>query len=107
MSKDNEDWPFGQFFAAGFGPRFWSFCGPGGPRGPRRMRKQMFESGEVKYVILRLLKEKPRHGYEIIKELEERSGGRYAPSPGIVYPTLTMLEEMGYEIGRASCRGKG
>jgi DNA-binding PadR family transcriptional regulator len=99
MSKDNEDWPFGQFFAAGFGPRFWSFCGPGGPggpRGPRRMRKQMFESGEVKYVILRLLKEKPRHGYEIMKALEEKMGGWYTPSAGTVYPTLQLLEDQGY-----------
>jgi len=47
-------------------------------------------------VILRLLAEKPRHGYEIIKELEERFGGAYAPSPGTVYPTLTMLEDLGY-----------
>jgi len=47
-------------------------------------------------VILRLLEEKPRHGYEIIKELESRFGGSYAPSPGTVYPTLTMLEDLGY-----------
>jgi len=47
-------------------------------------------------VILRLLEEKPRHGYEIIKDLEGRFGGSYAPSPGTVYPTLTMLEDLGY-----------
>jgi DNA-binding PadR family transcriptional regulator len=56
----------------------------------------MFEQGDLKLVILRLLEEKPRHGYEIIKELETRSGGAYSPSPGTVYPTLTMLEDMGY-----------
>jgi DNA-binding PadR family transcriptional regulator len=56
----------------------------------------MFEQGDLKLVILRLLDEKPRHGYEIIKELESRSGGAYSPSPGTVYPTLTMLEDMGY-----------
>jgi DNA-binding PadR family transcriptional regulator len=56
----------------------------------------LFEQGDLKYVILRLLEEKPRHGYEIIKELEGRFGGSYAPSPGTVYPTLTMLEDMGY-----------
>jgi DNA-binding PadR family transcriptional regulator len=56
----------------------------------------VFEQGDLKYVILRLLAEKPRHGYEIIKELEERLGGAYAPSPGTVYPTLTMLEDLGY-----------
>lgn len=56
----------------------------------------MFEQGDLKYVILQLLSEKPRHGYEIIKALEERMGGTYSPSPGAVYPTLTMLEDMGY-----------
>jgi DNA-binding PadR family transcriptional regulator len=56
----------------------------------------MFESGEVKFVILRLLREKPRHGYEIIKELEERLGGCYTPSAGTVYPTLQLLEDQGY-----------
>ncbi len=97
MSKDNDDWPFGRFFAGGFGPRFWAFCGPEGARGPRRrMRHQMFESGEVKYVILRLLKEKPRHGYEVIKALEEQMGGYYTPSAGTIYPTLQLLEDQGY-----------
>jgi DNA-binding PadR family transcriptional regulator len=58
----------------------------------------MFEQGDLKIVILQLLAEKPRHGYEIIKALEERSGGVYAPSAGAVYPTLTLLEEMGHAI---------
>jgi DNA-binding PadR family transcriptional regulator len=57
---------------------------------------RVFEQGDLKWVILSLLDEKPRHGYEIIKALEEKSGGAYSPSPGTVYPTLTMLEEMGY-----------
>ena len=57
---------------------------------------RFFEQGDLKYVILRLLDEKPRHGYDIIKELETRVGGAYAPSPGTVYPTLTMLEDLGY-----------
>jgi len=56
----------------------------------------MFEQGDLKLVILRLLEEKPRHGYEIIKELEGRFGGAYSPSPGTVYPTLTMLEDLGF-----------
>lgn len=57
---------------------------------------RMFEQGDLKYVILQLLEEKPRHGYEIIKAIEERSGGAYAPSPGTVYPTLQMLEDIGH-----------
>jgi DNA-binding PadR family transcriptional regulator len=56
----------------------------------------VFEQGDLKYVILQLLAEKPRHGYEIIKELEERFGGAYSPSAGTVYPTLTLLEDLGY-----------
>jgi DNA-binding PadR family transcriptional regulator len=55
-----------------------------------------FQKGDLKYVILDLLKDKPRHGYDIIRELEELSYGFYKPSPGVIYPTLQMLEEMGY-----------
>ncbi len=94
----SHDW-FGDF-GAGCGPRFWGGFGgghdPEGRHGRRRHRRQFFESGEVKYVILRLLKEKPRHGYEIMKALEERLGGWYTPSPGTVYPTLQLLEDQGY-----------
>jgi DNA-binding PadR family transcriptional regulator len=56
----------------------------------------MFEQGDLKYVILQLLSEKPRHGYEIIKALEEKFAGAYAPSAGAVYPTLSLLEDLGY-----------
>jgi DNA-binding PadR family transcriptional regulator len=66
----------------------------------------MFEQGDLKYVILQLLDEKPRHGYEIIKELEDRFGGAYSPSPGTVYPTLTMLEDLGYARARQEEGGK-
>ena len=59
-------------------------------------RESSFQKGDLKYVILDLIKDKPRHGYEIIRELEELSHGLYTPSPGAVYPTLQMLEEMGY-----------
>ncbi len=62
----------------------------------RHFGERLFERGDLKYVILELLKEKPRHGYEIIRALEERFSGFYAPSPGAVYPTLQMLEDMGY-----------
>jgi len=85
----------GRWGFEGFMNEFW---GPGGPRGRgwKARAGRVFEQGDLKYVILRLLAEKPRHGYEIIKELEERFGGAYAPSPGTVYPTLTMLEDLGY-----------
>jgi DNA-binding PadR family transcriptional regulator len=63
-------------------------------RGSRRGTS--FHKGDLKYIILDLLKDKPRHGYDIIRELEEQSYGFYKPSPGVIYPTLQMLEEMGY-----------
>lgn len=73
----------------------WGAAARGGPRRPRQGGR-MFEQGDLKLVILRLLEEKPRHGYEIIKELESRFGGAYSPSPGTVYPTLTLLEDLGF-----------
>jgi DNA-binding PadR family transcriptional regulator len=93
MRNSRDDWGFGEFFA-GFGPKNWG--GPWGPGRGGRRRSQMFESGEVKFIILRLLKEKPRHGYEIIKALEEKMSGCYTPSAGTVYPTLQLLEDQGY-----------
>jgi DNA-binding PadR family transcriptional regulator len=59
-------------------------------------RERQFDNGELRFVILQLIAEKPSYGYEIIKAIEERLSGSYAPSPGVVYPTLTMLEEEGY-----------
>ena len=75
---------------------FWG--GGAGGRGPGRHFRggRMFGHGDLRLVVLRLLDEKPRHGYDIIKELESRFGGAYAPSPGTVYPTLTLLEDLGY-----------
>ncbi len=54
---------------------------------------RFFERGGIKFAILGMLKERPRHGYDIIREMEERSGGFYSPSPGAVYPTLQALED--------------
>ena len=56
----------------------------------------MFDHGELRLVVLALIAERPRHGYEIIKEIEDRLAGTYTPSPGVIYPTLTMLEELGH-----------
>lgn len=57
---------------------------------------RVFEQGDLRYVILQLIAEKTSHGYELIKEIEDRLGGAYSPSPGTVYPTLTLLEDLGY-----------
>jgi DNA-binding PadR family transcriptional regulator len=85
-------------FGWGFDPSggAWFGGGRGRPRGGPYRRGRVFEQGDLKYVVLKLLAEKPRHGYEIIKELEERFGGTYAPSAGTVYPTLALLEDLGY-----------
>jgi DNA-binding PadR family transcriptional regulator len=81
-----------------FGRRKKGFFGPGHGWGygfgPRRGR--VFEKGDLKYVILDLLNEKPSHGYEVIRALEGRFRGFYSPSPGSVYPTLQLLEDLGY-----------
>jgi DNA-binding PadR family transcriptional regulator len=66
----------------------------GGHTGHRIGR--FLEHGDLRFVILDLIAAKPRHGYEIIKAIEEQVAGAYSPSPGVVYPTLTMLEELGY-----------
>ncbi len=56
---------------------------------------RFFAHGDLRLVILHLIAEKPRHGYELIKAIEEQVGGAYSPSPGVIYPTLTLLEELG------------
>jgi len=67
--------------------------GWGGRRGRRARR--MFESGELRLVLLKLIADEPRHGYDLIRAIEDLTGGEYAPSPGVVYPTLTLLQDMG------------
>src|SRR3989304_9708037 len=67
-----------------------------GPWMHRGRRTRFFERGALKYLILDVIAEKPRHGYDIIREIEERTGGYYSPSPGTVYPTLQMLEDIGH-----------
>jgi DNA-binding PadR family transcriptional regulator len=63
---------------------------------PFERHARLFEKGDLKYVILNLLKDKPSHGYEIMRALEETFHGFYSPSAGSVYPTLQMLDDMGY-----------
>lgn len=83
--------PFGPFGpSGGFGPGGgpWGRGGRGGPRGRARR-------GDVRASILALLRDRPMHGYEMIQEIAERSGGAWKPSPGSVYPTLQLLEDEG------------
>jgi DNA-binding PadR family transcriptional regulator len=78
--------------------RFGRHGGHGGPweRGFGGGRERFLDPGDLSLLILQLLSEKPSYGYELIKSIEERLSGGYAPSPGVVYPTLTLLEERGF-----------
>jgi DNA-binding PadR family transcriptional regulator len=86
------------------GPRGFGRWGRGGGFGGREGRT--FDGGELRLVILALIAEKPRHGYEVIKALGERVGGDYSPSPGVVYPTLTLLEDTGLASVSAEAGGR-
>jgi DNA-binding PadR family transcriptional regulator len=93
MHKHWQDWGLGNIEEVLNFRGFGAWARSGSARGKRR--QQMFEAGELRLVILRLLKERPRHGYDIIKALEERMAGCYTPSAGTVYPTLQLLEDQG------------
>lgn len=88
-----------------FGPRGRGGFGGGFPggfemafgmeeRGRGGRGRRMFGGDELRLILLKLIEEAPRHGYDLIREIEARSNGAYAPSPGVVYPTLTMLDDM-------------
>jgi DNA-binding PadR family transcriptional regulator len=89
----------GRGWQGNWGPSHFDFGdegglgGWGGRRGRRARR--MFESGELRLVLLKLIADEPRHGYDLIRAIEEMTGGEYAPSPGVIYPTLTLLQDMG------------
>ena len=97
-------------FAMAFGPRGWGDGWEGGEWGAEfghgrgRRRRRMFDSGELRLVLLKLIADQPRHGYDLIRAIEELTHGEYAPSPGVVYPTLTMLLDMGL-IEEAAAEG--
>ena len=83
-----------------FGPRGFGHDGHGfgggrfGMRGEGGRARRVFDGGELRLVLLKLIGDEPRHGYDLIRAIEERSGGAYAPSPGVVYPTITLLQDM-------------
>ncbi|MEJ1977049.1 MAG: PadR family transcriptional regulator [Acetobacteraceae bacterium] len=76
----------------------------GHSRGGRRGRP--LGTGDLRFVLLRLIAEQPRHGYEIIRAIEEKTGGAYSPSPGVIYPTLTMLAELGHVVASEAEGGR-
>ena len=97
-------WPFIAMMAAsqsgkwsGSGAEFsWGgWDGATMHRGRRRRRGRMFGPGELRLVLLKLVADEPRHGYELIKAIEDMTGGAYSPSPGTIYPTLSLLQDEG------------
>lgn len=83
-------------FGGPFGGRFGGDDFGDGPSGPRHGRRgRMFGTGELRLLLLHLLADGERHGYDLIKAIGELSGGHYAPSPGVVYPTLSLLVDEG------------
>lgn len=89
--------PRGRGFGGGpFGFGFMGGCEPSGPG----FKWRFYDRGDLKFVILRLLRDKPMHGYEVMRALEEDSGGWYKASAGSVYPTLQMLEDQGYIVAK-------
>ena len=81
--------------------------GRGQHRGGGRGGARVFGHGGLRFVLLQLIADKPAHGYELIKAIEDRLGGSYAPSPGVVYPTLTLLEELGHLSVESGAEGGG
>src|SRR5271170_7764122 len=90
--------------AHGRHPFGWEGHGMRGIRHGRRER--VFEQGDLRLLLLKLISEKPRHGYELIKAVEDGVGGAYSPSPGVVYPTLALLEDLGYAKAAEADGGK-
>ena len=102
---------FGRGFGRGFGSsdEGWEragFAGRGRGEGGGRARGRVFGHGDIRLVLLELLIEKSAHGYELIKAVEEKLRGAYTPSPGLVYPTLTLLEELGMVFSEEGEGGK-
>lgn len=96
--RERAFWFMGGRGGHGFGPfgRGHRGGGRGGRGGDMFRAGRMLGDGDLRLITLALLEEAPRHGYDVIKALEERTSGIYSPSPGVVYPTLTFLEEAGY-----------
>ena len=95
---------FAQRFADEFGPDFGD--SGDGPNGPMRPRRRRFGAEALKAVLLHLLKEEPRHGYELIKAIENLAAGLYSPSPGMIYPMLAMLADEGLIAELAAEEGR-
>ena len=93
---------FGRHFARGRDDFDDRHVGGHHRHGGGRRGRRFFDHGDLRLVVLKLIADKPRYGYDLIKAIEEAAAGQYSPSPGVVYPTLTLLEELGYIAVSAS-----
>jgi len=92
----------GQGRGSGFDRGFRDFRRGGGFDPRMGGRERLFDSGDIRFVVLKLLAEQPSYGYQLMKTMEERLAGGYTPSAGVIYPTLTMLEEEGLATAATS-----
>ena len=100
--EQHEHWGAGRHWRRhGRGQRSGGRHGMGDGDGVMMRAGRMLAQGDLRLIALALIAEQPRHGYEIIKVLEDKTEGWYTPSPGMVYPTLTYLEEAGYVTAQA------
>lgn len=90
-------------FGGGSSDEGWAFGGRGGGHGGGGARRgaRMFAGGELRLLLLQLVSEQPRHGYDLIRAVGDLAGGEYAPSPGVVYPTLALLVDEGLIVEEA------
>jgi len=79
-----------------FGRGPFGFHGHHGMGGRGGRGGRFFDQGDLRFVVLKLIADQPSHGYELIRAVEQAAGGAYSPSPGVIYPTLTLLEDLGY-----------
>jgi DNA-binding PadR family transcriptional regulator len=97
---------FGGRHGGRHGERGWGARGWGGREGRGGFGGRMFGPGDLRLVLMALIEQQPRHGYELIKAVEDLFGGAYAPSPGAVYPTLSLLEDQGHLASATDEGGK-
>ncbi|WP_311763040.1 PadR family transcriptional regulator [Proteus terrae] len=95
----------GEHGSEGRGKQRGRGCGSRG-KGQGRQLKRMFDHGDLRVLLLSMISKKPSHGYEIIKEIDEASSGLYVPSPGVIYPTLTLLEEQDLLLATIAEKGR-
>ena len=96
--------PFSRFHGRGRGHPGAEFGADRGPNGGRRGR--LFDHGQMKLLVLRILAAGPSHGYDVIRAIADAVGGDYSPSPGTIYPTLTLLEDLGFATSSALADGR-